>query len=398
MTTLFPFPPNLWAGPYEAAREYRTEIISSRSGKEQRRAMRNRPRRSVEYTATFTGDCLRDFNRAMHDAQRAERLIADRVRYHTLATTFANGANSLVIDPVPEWIEAGAELVLVSAATMAVRTVASVVGTTVTFDETNTFQWPVGSRLHAGMVGWVDPSIRAPNLLRRGVVQASIRFEEKPDTYIVEDAGTATTTLGGREVFLRRPDAWQSIDLDRRQDGAGSVDYGFGTVAKFFPVAFASRLWEANYTGCDAASVIELRQFFDRMKGQRGEFYMPTWQPDMVLTAGISSGGSTLTVQYVLDDETYSDSTTHKAVAIRKTTGDWLVNTVSSIANNGTDTVITVGTAWGETVATSAVDMVCWLPTWRFATDSLTFVWRRDTVAEVRMPFKMIETLAVETA
>jgi hypothetical protein len=333
----------------------------------------------------------------MTQAQRFPRLLADRAKFHRLTATFASAANSLTISPVPEWIVEDAELVLSSGSTMEGRTVASVVGTTVTFDETNTADWPAGTRLHAGLIGWVSPSIIAPNLSPRGVRQANIEFDEKPGSSEPEGVGTASTTLGGREVFLRKPDVWVPMETTFAAEGVGNVDFGFGTVERYFMHEYPTRLFQASYTNCSVAKATEIEQMFNRLQGRRGEFYMPTWAPDLVPVSGIASAGTTITVEGTGVDTSYDGSTVYKGVAVRKTDGSWLVNTVSSIAPSSGNSVITVGSGWSETVALGAIDMVCWLPVWRFATDSLTMVWVRETVAQTRLSLQMIEALTVES-
>jgi hypothetical protein len=395
LTTLFTTQPQFWAGEYSVTREYRTEIINSRSGKQQRRALRDQPRKTVRYTSVVAGDCLREFRTAMASAQRAQALIPDRV---TFATTggLGSGATSVVVDPVPEWIVEDAELVLVSAATQGRRTVASVAGTTVNFDQSEAVVYPAGTRLCQGLVGWLAGEIQTENLSRRGVAVASIELLVDPITGVTEAVGTAGTTLGGREVFLVRPDSWEPISIAHVQP-FGEVDFGLNAVTRYWNQAFATQMWEGTYTACSTAKVTALRQFFDRMEGQRGEFYMPTHEPDLVLASGVTSAGTGMTVTGT-DAATFNGSTTHKAVAIRKTDGSFVINTVTSIGTSGGNSVFVMGSGWSETVALADVAMVSWMPTWRFAKDEQTFRYgQRATVADCRMAFEMLETLAVET-
>jgi hypothetical protein len=277
------------------------------------------------------------------------------------------------------------------------RTVASIVGTTITFDEFDAFDWPDGTRLHPSLTGYLDASIQAPVISPRGVLDLSVTFHVDPGSEPTEEDGTAPATLSGREVFLTRPNRWLPIDIIRVQEGAAAADYGFGRIGRFFPIEFATRMWEATYTGCDFDDADALRQFFDRMKGRRGEFYMPTWTADLVPTAGITSAGTTLLVDGDGLEAAYDGSTTYAAVALRKTDGTWITRTVTNVADiTGGGASITIGSTWGEDVALGSIAMVCWLPVWRFATDILTMTWVRDDVAEVRLAMQMIESLAVE--
>lgn len=397
MPTLWPFAPNIRQAPYVLSREYRTEILVSRAGREQARALRQTPRKRVEYITSQTGDCLRAFNNSMVTAQRTLLSIPDRVRYVTLSTGLPSGNTSVVVDPLPAWVAEGESLILMGGGMQAFRTVASIIGTTVTFDESELVTYPAGTRLHPSLQGYLAATIPAPMISPRGVIEVAVSFEVDPGLELPEDVGTAETTFDGREVFLRRPNKWVPIDLGRVQEGIGRVDYGFGRIQRFFPIEFSTVMWEASYTGCDFENADALRQFFDRMKGRRGEFYMPTWGFDLNPTAGVNSAGTLLTVAGEGLEAAYADSTTYQAIGLRKTDGTWILRTVTDISDlSGDGAAVNVSPAWDETISLSNIDRISWLPLWRFASDILTMTWPRDTVAEIRLPMQMLENQAAE--
>lgn len=396
MATVWPYLPNIRLEPYVVAREYRTEIIVSRSGKEQRRALRQTPRKRIEYLTGVAGDCLREFDRSMMTAQRRLLAIPDRVRFATLAAGLGGGAKTVAVDPVPPWIAPGAAVLLVSGSRVAARTVAGVAGTAITFEEGEAASWPAGTRLHPALHGYLDSSIKAPLVSPRGVAEVSVSFEVDPGSEPAEPSGAAPVVFQSREVFLTRPNRWRRIEIARAQEGAATVDYGFGRTRRFFPFDFATRMWEADFTGCDFQRSDAIRQFFDRMKGRRGEFYMPTWQPDFIPVSGITAAGSTLIVAGALSP--LANDSVFNAIAIRKRDGGWLLRRVSSIVQiGGGSSQITVDAPWGEAVALADIQMVSWLPVWRFASDILTMAWPRETAAEIRLSLQMLENLAAET-
>jgi hypothetical protein len=398
MATLFPFGASFNRAPYEVTREYRTEILVSRNGKEQRRALRQTPRKRIDYLTALCDDNVRAFDRAMVTAQRIQLTIPERVRFVEFEDGLPPGFSAVVVDPMPSWIYEGAVLVLDSGFRLAYRTVASVVDDTVTFEEDDDTAWAAPTRISPALDGYLESTIPAPLTSRtHGVVEASITFNVDPGSEVAEDTGAATDTLAGREVFLVIPDRWQEIGIDRVQDGAAATDYGFGRIRRFFPISFSTRMWEAQYTGCDFDHADAIRQFFCRMMGRQHEFYMPTWQQDLIPVSGISSGGTTITVEGTETDATFDPSTTYKAVAIRKDDGAWITRTVSGIAPSAGNSVITVGSAWGDDVAVDGMDLVSWLPLWRFSSDTMTMSWPREDVAHIKLAMQMIENLAVES-
>jgi len=287
----------------------------------------------------------------------------------------------------------GAVLILEGGMRTAYRTVESVTGTTVAFEESDASAWPAPARLSPSLDGYLDESIPAPLTSRtHGIVEASITFHVDPGSEPIEDQGAASATLNGREVFLAMPNRWQEIGIDRLQNGAAAVDYGFGRVRRFFPINWSTRMWEAQYTQCDFEHADLIRKFFDRMKGRCREFYMPTWQNDLEPVGGIS--GTTLTVEGTETDAVYSGSTVWKAVAIRKTDGTWLTSTVTDMSASGGNSVLTLSTSL--TVAHDDIAQVSWLPVWRFSSDAMTMSWPKEDVAEIKLPMQMLENLAVE--
>lgn len=68
--------------PYKVRREYRTEILTSRSGREQRRALRATPRKTVEFQTTLSPANAHTFHREMVTAQGREIILPARPPIH----------------------------------------------------------------------------------------------------------------------------------------------------------------------------------------------------------------------------------------------------------------------------------------------------------------------------
>ncbi len=397
MPLLWPFSPNLRSANYTVHREYRTDLILSRIGREQRRALRQTPRKRVEFLQSQSGDCLRDLNNLMVTAQSLQLAIADRPRFTILSAGIGGGSDSTFVDPLPSWIVVGAELVLVDKARQAIRTVNMVVavsggGWTVTFDESEAVAWPVGTRLNASLNGYLGDNLFSTRTSPRGVLETRIVYHVDPGVEATEDVGAATATFNGRELWLTEPVRWIPVSKRFLQGGAADVDYGFGRIQRFFPIPFATRTWRAVYSGCDFPTSEIFRQLFDRQKGRRGEFFMPTFNADLVPTAALTTAGMTMIVDGSDIATIYDANTVYQALAVRLKTGTWLARKIASIvAGSGDVSTITLLSAWGEDVALNEIDKVCWLPMWRFSTDILTTVWHRENLATVSMGLQTLE-------
>jgi len=398
MTAIWPFPPQFKFSGYRIERGYKTEIITSRAGGEQRRALRDTARKRIEYAVRVDNDCRREFDAAMVSSQRAAQLVPERVRFVSLTAALAVSGTVATVDSVPAWIQAGAQLILMTNRTQESVTVQSVTGSDVTFSAGVANAWAIGARLHPALTCYLDDTIKAP-LVSRGndLIEPALAFEIMPGVDTAEDTGTAAATFDGREVFLTRPNKFDPVDIDRNQDGRGRVDFGFGRISFFFPVTFSTRIWTGQYIACDFSHYDTVRALFDRMKGRRGEFFMPTWQNDLPPVSGIISGQTTLTVTGTGVAANYSGSTIYAAVAVILNDGTNLFNLVSgSITSSGGNSIINLSTAWSQSATNAEIEMVCWLPLWRFASDTLRADFPRVDLAQMKLPLQMLEYKAAE--
>jgi hypothetical protein len=161
----------------------------------------------------------------------------------------------------------------------------------------------------------------------------------------------------------------------------------------FHPVTFTSKLRQGVYTTLDFAAADVLREFFDRMQGRRGEFYMPTFRADLPLASAAASGTSTLTVTGTEVNAFYDGSTVYDAVATY-VDGAWRTNRVVGIAESGGNSVLTMSHVWGLDIPVDAT--VSWMPVWRFATDTFEVEWIMNRLATVQMTFRMLENETAE--
>lgn len=64
MTFVWPLRPN-WRGSYAVTYQFATDILITRSGREQRRALRDAPRQQIKFTVTAAQDRFRALMRTL---------------------------------------------------------------------------------------------------------------------------------------------------------------------------------------------------------------------------------------------------------------------------------------------------------------------------------------------
>jgi hypothetical protein len=386
---LWDYLPN-WANGFDVRRSFKTDIAVSRSKLEQRRAIRPDPRISIEYRTVVQDADLRSANHFLRAWQNKPTIIPDYTRWARTTASASGGASAIVIDPLPFWIAAGQNLNLCGEENERVL-VDSVAGTTVNLADPLSNAWPLGSVVRPTFFGLLESRI-GTSRRTYGTAEITVSLDCYPGGEPPRAAGTAWATLGSREVFTLQPDfaAPPSLNAVWPMD---RVDFSQGRTAEFRPVAAAERMLEADFNGMDVTTAGQAEQFFDRHKGRRNAFYMPTWEKDFVLAATALSGSSAFLASgsdLAADFGAVDYSAVEEAVAVFLTSGTVIYRRVSDIGASGGNSLVTVGSAWGTELNAGNVARICLMPLWRFASDDMTTSWQTPLRAGTRLPFQQV--------
>lgn len=400
---VWPFVPN-WSGEVQEKHEFRTEIITSRSGKEQRRSLRLSPRVSLEYrTMAARNEGMARMSAIMHSRQGQVFAVPQPGEFIIFTTPMLALTKQANVNRAPGWLTAGVlgTLIAPDGRTALVEVEAfswPTVGLVDPADET----WPAGTRLYLSARASMADSITL-GLETRTVGQANVSFDLEPGQNRTLELGTPEETWNGREVFLRKPN-WAerpSIEFETYRE---TVDYGFGRTEHFRPRAFNTRTLQLTFLGRNREDVRQIVGLFHRMSGQRDEFYMPS--PIAEITPIQFFGGDSLKIAgadmlkpYGTKLPEYEPDTINANVAVRLIDGTLVFRKVSLMLGADAldeqlpfrNTILVVDEEWG--FDPSQVFSVSWLPVWRFATDSLTIEWLSNEVAQFKATMKSLEDL-----
>jgi hypothetical protein len=173
------------------------------------------------------------------------------------------------------------------------------------------------------------------------------------------------------------------------------VDFGFGRVAAFQPDAFPTTIRAVDFVFKSKAEAERLLKFFERCKGQRGEFYAPTDQPDIVMAQSSPAFASYL-VGYGPDLRTYNGDPVHAAISVKMNDGRRFYRKVTSIVADGPHSRINLQGTLPYTVSPDNMEVISWLPVMRNATDDATFEWLTDEAGQVRFMFRSLPDAPAE--
>lgn len=397
---LWPFSPN-WSSSYKISYEFKTEIITSRSGREQRIAHRMKPRKSLAHSVRLIDDDLRRFNSLMWSWQNRGFVMPEVTRKvvseHGMA---ALSDNMNVSNPPPVWIAPGVTVILDNkAGVKELRVVDAVDGPKVTFKSITPTPWPAGTVVYYAVSGNFDQSLSTARLTGTKAT-LNLAFKITPGSEPEFDAGSPGLTIGGREIFDKRPN-WSNDVGVTHQHEVDELDYGYGVISRFSPIQFGTMIRQHNYLARNISEAEDILKFFCRNFGQQGEFYAPTWDHDVV--PKIPAAGPSVSLRIAGREfyDAYGSSTVNRGLAVRFKDGSMVYRLIQSIDlvsdGEAQDTLITVTQTWGREVSQNTILFISWLLLWRFASDSLTLEFLTDTVAQFQVPLRSLENLPVES-
>lgn len=392
-----PLVPN-WRRAYQIDYQFKTDIFTSRSGKEQRRALRSTPRKKLSFEATPTFSQFRQFNELMASWHN-NTVILPEVPRQAIAALPHNAGDAIMqlTEAAPDWIVPAATVVLAYRGQYETRRIDSVSGSQIVFTGVTGLSWPVGTKVHPGVSGRMATTIRSR---RETNAVAVVQFEMDvtPASEPVIALPAAPAAFNGRELFTMKPN-WAELPDVTYESMREEIDYARGRIAIFTPIDFTKRTLRATFTGRNYQDMNLIREHFERMRGQRGEFYMATGEADIIPGPLVPAGSNTIRIYGTSFAEQYEDSTVYKAVAVTFRDGSIQRNVVEDIYTvddaDGVDSVIQVADSWSQDISPENVRLASWLLVWRHATDTLSIEWVTNTVGQCQLTIQTLEDLPV---
>ena len=392
---LAPFGPN-WRDNYRVTVEYKTEVLTSRSGREQRRALRQKSRKSVSFTATSQRAALRAFNRHMATWQNRVVIMPEEPRFVRTTADVPEGNTVFEVESVADWMSPGATVFARSLFGEVITEIEAVVGTTVTTASPIPHDMPAGAMFLLALYGRFGESMSSTRETST-VAETDVEFAVNPSSENRPVLRPLGPTLDGRPIFETKPN-WKDRPKLTYLTQRETLDYGQGRVAVFTPVDFAARQYDFMFsTRGGSDDVRDLVELFDRCRGRAGEFYYPSWERDIVLEYDLIAGTRGMEFDGSAMFDQFEGDTVHRAVAIRLHDGTTVYNSLFE-EPKFTDgkSVFTFRHDWPQTIRADEPLMVCWLYVSRFASDKITVEWFTREVAQVKATFQTLEDLPYE--
>lgn len=383
-----------WDSPWTESYEYKTDLIRSAEGKEQRRAVRAYPRRTFEYALTFMRQqkyLLDQF----FDQSPAKLAWMPEENKVTHARTQMGGQDFTmpVRNSEQDWMRPGVTVLLQYRGQAETRVIASAGSNVLTFTEKNDTVWPVGTKVTKAALCRITPGPESTRLTdNAGTMKVSALVDPGSDPYEPDTAGQQF--LGFREYFGGKFN-WDESPVITHAYPQTDIDYGFGRIATYVSEKFPQRITKLNYWRGSAGTVKQLIDMFCRQYGMNREFYFEGIEKQIPFA---TMAGQTQAI--LLDGlhfaDVYADSTVYRRVLIKLKDGTEIHRQVDFIqALPDTNSSIIWLTEALPDVPLSQADVrgVFWVTVARFATDRLDVSWLTSEVAKLALPFQNLENL-----
>ncbi|QGH45003.1 capsid and scaffold protein [Bacteriophage Phobos] len=415
---IFDLPPN-WSSEYRISRDFFTEVIDSRSAREQRRALRQSPRKQVDFSCLMTDADMRRFGSFMQNWQGYPFYMPELTTWVATKTDLAPGAIRVELevpfgpnneDPIlPYWVQLGSVVLVRTDAGWTARLVDRIdyddlpdpaTGQPkplkdrryfVEFRAQEDMAIPAGSRLYLAMWGRFGAQISSRHHTS-SVMEVGMNFVVEPGSEgPLWRPSTPLRAWEGVEVFPFEPNWRKPLDQTSRAL-LEQVDYQFGRTATFHPVQFNVRDYKMTFHAMNLWEAEQVIAFYERMKGQQNVFWCPTFLEDMVIDPRTTTDEQLHVLGTEIADNQKGDPVLNR-IAIKLLDGTYEFFKVLNMARtpDGQSSTLVLDRALGQNVRQNLVK-ISWCPLCRLTTDRLLMAFLTDGVAQFDLAITTLET------
>lgn len=370
--------PYIFEAPAKEVLEWKTDVLTTNDGSEQRVRLRKKPRQSFNVTYPIP---YREMARAENlvygwltrrwavaiwsEAQQVGTLLAGTtvINIDTTASDYRDGALIMIWESNRK--SATADVGIVSAGTLTLNRPLA---------ETFNNPWIVPVRL-GRIVGNVSRATSGYN----GSLEMTYEFSDNIDL----DPPAAPTQFLGYDVYFDEALKNGEALTDSLQARVDVVDYGTAAGASFYSPWTYTRIGRPyKFLLQGLQDIWNFRKFLHRRAGRLRPFWVPTFENNMRIA---QTGELTQSIEVYADDyREFAPERTH--IGILLDDGTWLLRTINAATASGTDTAV-IGLDAPININADRIRQISFLGLKRLDADRVELQWNSNRVLEctVRM-------------
>lgn len=392
---VFPFAPN-WASPVNETLEWKTDVLRAYNGDEQRRQLRQLPRREFEYDIMVHGEqaaILESYLWAWQHKDFALPVWTDMVE---LTSDIASGALSCSVGNTSLLGFAQDHYAVIFGGPLDCEVVklSSVSQNGLTFVTPTAYGWPAGTKVYPLMLGHLGTSVKTVRHTSSVMTLGGIRFQVNAgESFLNVPSIAAPLVYDGYEIFTTSPNWENTISNDFERDFE-TVDSGVGVVG-YLPRNTKPRIVKPfSWLLKSRDQIHAFRGFAGRRMGQLKTCWMPSWNDDFILAADNSTDQTKLTVKGIWFADLVGVDLSRDRLMVTMPDGSLLFRRITAATPNyGSGvTVLQLDSTIGSTVGVGDNVRLRILSRCRLATDKIVIPWRSTSVATPQTSFTTVKT------
>lgn len=387
----WPFPIQ-WARGFREEYSFRTEVIESRRGNEQRIAQRVNPRMTYDVD-TFIN--VSNFPGAI------QRLAENVGRQFYLPHPRNGGTSGVDRNPgssnvqtstgdVPDWAVTGERMFLVYGHDLEMVEIASVTGPDIiNFTSTLAGTFPAGSKLYRAVLGRLreEGAIRAAT---NALGMANVEFEADPvEEWHYGWSASPSSTYNGAELLTLKHNWSGDLSLKFSQKFV-NLNLQRGDVDRLFPSPYTTRATSVSYVLRNDDQLERLIGLFYRTRGKQKFFYAPSQINEFAPTGGLTDAATSFLVEGIEAFGQYDGSTVNKRIQIE--TKDGVTQQFGfTVTLSSPNTQIDLDAALVGDYDDADIKNIQMLNRVRFDNDTLSVEWLTEGVAQANATLVTLE-------
>ena len=387
---MFPYLPE---SPLIEMLEFRTTVLTSINGKEQRICERKNPRQSFEMTILLEDVRLRrQLQSLLFGWQPGVFGVPVWFEARPLAVNATAGDTVIQVDTLyGDFRDGSLAIIWSDEVTFDALEVASHTDTSITFSSPLTQDFDANTSLVMPLRTAITDSSVAVQRKLVNLEAATLLFRVLDNDANLADT-TAFPSYAGK-VLLNEPNMVNGETLPagfERQ--LVRLDNGSAAIAQFSDWTAPNLITEKGFLCTTPQRRWEIRQLLHALRGSQVTFYLPTFYHDMVVANDLSSGSDLMDIENIDYTRYINAQSPGNVLLVELNDGTQLYKTIlsSEVIDVNTER-LTLSTVWASTIFAVDVARVSYLRLARISGNSVTFEHRNTGESMVFVPVTEVQ-------
>ena len=382
------FEPNWARSPIERL-EWKTDVITSHNGSEQRIALRTQPRRIMEYQIGIVDNAARNrFEALLYGWGARSWLIPIWWEGQFLSANLAAGSESVTLSRVSaDWYVGVNAVIWRDSNTYEIVEIDAVSGLALSFKSPTQQSWTAGiDRIYPAYTALLESQMRLDRFTGQSI-SGVCRFRLDTDG---AEPSYSPTNYRSAPVITEAP-VWVRDLTSEYQRMLSEADFGTGRVAREDQAGMPFLKTSHHWVREGKSNIDVLRALFYAQKGRQRMAWLPSFLPDLEPVAQISAGGTIIDVRFGYIQQQLATLIGRRDIRIESVAGAVYYRRITAVAIVNADTErVTVDTSVPVTLQPADVARISWMMPVRLDTDAVEFAWRYDDWLECSATWRLV--------